>query len=97
MKALQSDDSGDAALAFQVAQMRMNQQDKRTGRVGFSEQESTELTSKHGARAADVLKLSNAVRDGEISQADAMAQAMKDPQLMAAAAAMLSAGDVAFS
>ena len=99
LKALEGDNSDDATLAMTVAKQRMNQANKgiTSNGVGFDESSANQLSETYGARADEIVALSNQVRDGEVTQAAAMAKAMSDPQLLATAQRMLADGSITFA
>ncbi|MCB4427971.1 hypothetical protein FZX09_03975 [Synechococcus sp. MU1643] len=96
LKALQSDNSDDAIIAMTVAKTRMEQAAKGNvqTKMGFDDAYAKQLGERYGAKADAVVDLSNKVASGELTQAAAMAQAMKDPQLLATAQQMLSDGSI---
>lgn len=98
LKALESDNSDDAILALTVAQQRMQQSQRGVvaNPVGFDAASAQRLSEQY-AHADEVVRLSNAVRDGSMSRDQAMQEALKSPQVLATAQLMLKNGDVSFS
>ena len=82
-----------------VAKQRMNQANKgiTSNGIGFDQNTANRLGETYGARADEIVSLSNQVRDGQITQAAAMAQAMNDSQLLATAQRMISDGAITFA
>lgn len=96
-KAVLGDNIDDAVTVMEMSKLRLQQQKRgiQGGKVGFNEAQAEALYADT-PQAREVVRLSNAVAAGEISQQAAMAEAMKDPQVLAAAAKLMSEGRIAF-
>ena len=93
-------DVDDASLVYEVAKLRMDQENagiQGAKTAGFDDTLAQQLTDQYGHKAAQVVELSNAVGSGQLTQAQAMAQAAQDPSLLAVAAQMLQNGAVSFA
>ena len=93
-------DADDASLVYEVAKLRMDQENsgiQPAETASFDETLAQQLTDQYGHKASQVVELSNAVGSGQLTQAQAMAQAAQDPTLLAVAAQMLQSGAVSFA
>ena len=93
---LTSDNADDQQILFEISMSRYEaaQAGMEANPIGVGDQAAARLTEQYGTGIAPIVELSNAVKNGELTQAEAIGRASRDPQLLALAARAISEGQL---
>ena len=86
--------SDNADVKISKSRYEAAQAGKEANPIGVGDQAAARLTEQYGTGIAPIVELSNAVKNGELTQAEAIGRASRDPQLLVLAARAISEGQL---